>query len=751
METIRVLHVLGSLELGGAESRIMDLYRNIDKEKVQFDFLVHTTREGHYEEEVRSLGGRIFRMPRFKAYNYLAYKRKWKEFFRQHPEIKVVHGHMTSTASIYLPVARKYGVPMTIAHARSAGVDPGLKGRLTRALRKKLTLKTDYCFTCSELAGEAVFGKKAMADRRVQLIPNAIEAAKYVYDKETRDRIRRQLGLEDKFVIGHVGRFAFMKNHRFLLEVFARIAQKLPQAVLMLLGEGEEMENICQKVRNMGLEDRVLFLGNQGRVSDYYQAMDYFVFPSLFEGLPGTVVEAQAAGLRCLISDTIAGEVAFSPLVSRFSLHESPKEWAKQILDSREYSRENTLETVRQAGYDVLGQVDWLTSFYQTASKKKIMLLVPMLHQGGFERVCVLTARLLKSRYQVFICLNDLTDLAYDIENLSILHLGLPAKLGKVNKALMVIRRCRAVRFWKKRLDIDITYSFGPTANLVNVFSRNQGQTWCGIRSYMDMEDRGLLKLFCERANKVICCSRLIEQELKEKYAGGEITTIYNPYNEAYIREQAGQRAEDLPWKKEDTFTLVSMGREDDVKGYWHLLKAFSLVAAKKKEARLMFIGEGDFQEYKQLAKELGVEERFYCTGMKKNPYPYLNLGRLYLLGSYYEGFPNALVEAMALGIPVIATNCMTGPAEILLQEYQKGVEETGQLQADYGLLIPNMSPEKNLDSSRIDEQEKKLADVILRLMEDEGLYHKYAALAKQRSGYFSDESYVENIEKLME
>ena len=162
-----------------------------------------------------------------------------------------------------------------------------------------------------------------------------------------------------------------------------------------------------------------------------------------------------------------------------------------------------------------------------------------------------------------------------------------------------------------------------------------------------------------------------------------------------------------------------------------------------------MLIGEGDFKEYKKLARELGVEDRFYCTGMKKNPYPYLNLGKLYVLNSYYEGFPNALVEAMTLRIPVIATNCMTGPAEILLKDYHR--DPGGEIRADYGLLIPNMSPEKNLRSDVIDEQERKLAALIVQLMEDKGLYAEYAALAKQRSGDFSYESYVKELEKLME
>ena len=159
-EPIRVLQVLGSLNLGGAESRIMDLYRKINRQEIQFDFLIHAKEPQYFEEEVKSLGGKIYRLPRFKVYNYMSYKKAVKNFFREHKEFSCVHGHMTSTAAIYLPIAKKAGVKVTIAHARSAGVDPGLKGKLTRFLRRNLYRKCDYRFTCSKLAGGAVFGNQ---------------------------------------------------------------------------------------------------------------------------------------------------------------------------------------------------------------------------------------------------------------------------------------------------------------------------------------------------------------------------------------------------------------------------------------------------------------------------------------------------------------------------------------------------------------------------------------------------------------
>ena len=157
---IRVLHVLGNTQLGGAESRVMDLYRHMDRERVRFDFLVHTEKEGHFDKEIKELGGQIFCVPRFRLYNFFSYRKAVKNFFEGHREFQAVQGHITSTASIYLPIAKKAGIPVTIAHARSAGVDKGIKGKMTRWMRRNLSKKADYLFTCSELAGISVFGKK---------------------------------------------------------------------------------------------------------------------------------------------------------------------------------------------------------------------------------------------------------------------------------------------------------------------------------------------------------------------------------------------------------------------------------------------------------------------------------------------------------------------------------------------------------------------------------------------------------------
>ena len=342
--------------------------------------------------------------------------------------------------------------------------------------------------------------------------------------------------------------------------------------------------------------------------------------------------------------------------------------------------------------------------------------------------------------------------MAYDVKDLPIIHLNLGVKKGKLGKIINVFKRCFAVAGWKKQLGIDVTYSFGPTANLVNVLSKSQGETWCGIRSYMDMNpsNNRMLKLFTSRADKIISCSRLIEEELKDKFDCKNVETLYNPYDSAWICSQAEEKITDIPWKRKENLTLVSMGREDDVKGYWHLLKAFSFVLKGEKDAKLLIVGDGSFEEYKKLAKELGIEENVCFTGLKKNPFPYIAEAHIYVLTSYNEGFPNALVEAMTLGVPVIATNCLTGPAEILLQEYTGQPEIEESIMAEYGILIPNMSPEKNLQSSVIEDDEKKLAETILKLWNDKELYQKYVEKAKERSAYFNYETYIEQFQKMM-
>ena len=212
-------------------------------------------------------------------------------------------------------------------------------------------------------------------------------------------------------------------------------------------------------------------------------------------------------------------------------------------------------------------------------TKKKILLIVPMLHRGGFERVCVLTARLLQPDYDISIVVFDLKDIAYDIEGLHVINLDMGVRNGKIAKLLNIFRRARAVRKVKKQLCAEIAYSFGPTANLVNIFSGRSAKVWCGVRSAMDLDNPVMMHLFAKYSDLVICCSKVIEKNMRERFGCKRAVTLYNPYDIDAIHTAAKETVTDMPWENTDNL-IISMGREDDVKGFWHLIKSFSLVAA---------------------------------------------------------------------------------------------------------------------------------------------------------------------------
>ncbi len=743
-QPVRILHVLGNTQLGGAESRIMDLYRHMDRSVVQFDFVVHSKEDGYFNEEIRKLGGRIFRVPRFRVLNYFSYCRAWKQLLQEHrdaegkSEFHMIQGHMTSTAAIYLPIARKCGIETTIAHARSAGVDKGLKGILTRFFRRNLSKKADYLFTCSEIAGISVFGKKAVEQGRTRFLPNAIDCQKFAPDPLIREKIRRELGIENCYVIGHVGRFHYAKNHEYLLRVFAELVKrKTRDYVLLLLGEGSGMEDIRVLSRELGIEDKVYFLGNKSNVNDYYQAMDYFVYPSRFEGMPGTIVEAQTAGLRCLMSDTICKEVIATDLVTTRSIREAPGLWADEIEQHLQYQRSSRVDEMKELGFDVHGQAVLMTDFY---TKEKLLLLSPMLHQGGFERVCITTARLLKPYYDVSIVIFDAADIAFDIRGLSIINIHLGVRNGKLAKITNLMRRAARVKKLKQKMKPVIAYSFGPSANMVNALSKTSlTRVFLGLRGYQDVADDPKMKLYVRKADRIICCSKEIEDIVQEKYGYLQTATLYNPYDAEGIMELSKEEVTDLPWKMENEDRpriLIGVGRDDPIKGFWHLIKAFYLVQKEIPQMRLIIMGDGSFEQAKSLVSELQLEQKVYFPGVRKNPYKYLAVSEMFLLSSYTEGFPNVLVEAMILGRPLISTDCRTGPAEIL---------DHGK----FGILVPDMGDTEDYSGNTISEKETYFAQKIIEVLKDSERQKELSELERKRAGEFDYDSYVDNLLKL--
>ena len=386
-------------------------------------------------------------------------------------------------------------------------------------------------------------------------------------------------------------------------------------------------------------------------------------------------------------------------------------------------------------------------------NRKRIMLIVPMLDQGGLERVCALTAQLLKTAYDVHLVVFNTEGMIYDVSGVHLIDLQLGAVPGKVGKLLNVLKRVRRVKKLKKELDIQISYSFGQTANLVNVLSKQKDVTWAGIRGYGALDNKKEMSFVCKRADRMVSCTKVMEADIAAAYPVKSSATLYNPCNLEEIRQLA--RADVAPEFEEflqrPGKTVVSMGRAHDVKGFWHLMKSVSLVKKKLPDVKLMLIGAGDFSEYKELARKLHMEKDVLFTGVQKNPFALLARADVYALTSDSEGFPNALIEAMSSGLPCVSVNCKTGPAEILQDDYRKSENQSKVYQADYGILTPILKGEKNLEPDNFTPEEKIFAEELEKLLQDEDAWTVYQEKAVKRASDFGMEAYVEAIEKLIE
>ena len=370
-DPIRVLHVIGVMNRGGAETMIMNLYRHIDRSKVQFDFVEGSSEPAAYDEEILALGGRIYRCPRYNGKNHFAYTGWWHRFFREHgDEYSVVHGHIGSTAAIYLSIAKKYGL-FTVAHSHNIMNQIDFKSLLYSAFSYPTRYIADRFFACSREAGISRYGKRIGQDpARCIQFKNAIDISHFLFSEEKRTQMRVQLNIGNRLVIGHVGRFDDQKNHEFLLLVFQQIVKKRPDAVLLLVGDGERRAEMERLAGEYGLSDSVIFAGVVSNVSDYLQAMDVLVFPSRYEGLPVSLIEAQANGLPCCISDAVPSEVGITPCIAFSSLTDSPQNWADRAMTMAQHGRIETEALLTKAGYDIRETSGWLTDFYLEASNR---------------------------------------------------------------------------------------------------------------------------------------------------------------------------------------------------------------------------------------------------------------------------------------------------------------------------------------------------------------------------------------------
>lgn len=362
---IRILNVVTYMGRGGLETMIMNYYRQMDRTKIQFDFLVHREFKADYDREILELGGRIYRISRLIPWNK-KYIHELEKILREHPEYKIIHVHQDCMSGVILKAAKRCGIPVRIAHSHNCGQDKNLKYLIKLHYRKQIPLYATEFFACGKAAGEWMFG-----EREFHVLTNAIDTQKYRYSKITAEKIRKELGIQDKLVIGHVGRFAPQKNHLFLIEIFSALLKRQSNARLLLIGDGKEYGKIRKKVRALGLMEQVIFAGVRNDVSDLMKGMDVFVFPSLYEGLPVAMIEAQASGLPCVISEAVSSEcIMAQELVVQKKLNDSADTWAKSILEMSKKMRADYSEEMDKRGYDIKSAAKRMQEFYFSQVKE---------------------------------------------------------------------------------------------------------------------------------------------------------------------------------------------------------------------------------------------------------------------------------------------------------------------------------------------------------------------------------------------
>ena len=358
----RILQIVDSMGLGGIQSFIMNVYRSIDREKIQFDFLLHHRPNNSYDEEILKMGGKIFYLPaRNEGIN--KNRRALYEFFKNHKEYEVVHEHESSLSYIEpFVAAKKNGVPVRIIHSHNTKMTGNIMHNILHKLHSfDIDKVATHYLACGELAGQWMYGKSKVKDKFC-IIYNGIRLKDYEYNDEIRKNMRVAFGIKNEIVVGHAGRFMEVKNHKFLLDIFKEFHGNYGDSLLILAGDGDLYDDIQKYAKDIGISDYVKFLGMRNDIEKVIQAMDVMVIPSLYEGFPVIAIEAQANGLPVYLSDTITKEAVIKDNVHIVKLESTAKEWERSIRSDLRRITDNQI--LYDKGFDVNDVAKKLANLY---------------------------------------------------------------------------------------------------------------------------------------------------------------------------------------------------------------------------------------------------------------------------------------------------------------------------------------------------------------------------------------------------
>lgn len=362
-EPIKVLHVLSKMSFGGVQSVVMNYYRHIDSSKIQFDFVVQSSENFFYDEEIKRLGGKIYQVAPIHS-NRKQFERDFFRVLIENPEYKIVHCHQNFLNIVPLRIAKKAGVPIRISHSHSNYKASSFIKEMQRKVFRTIIAyyATDY-FACSRVAAQWLYGHHSKSSK-CKIINNAIETKKYFFDPGIRFKKRKELGIDKELVLIHVGMFTDSKNHEYLFKVFEKVHNKNINTLLLLVGDGENRSKLMKAAKECSGSNNIIFLGKRDNVHEYLMAADYFVFPSKYEGLGMSVIEAQMSGLPCIVSDVVPREVDLFGDVSFISINETPETWANVIIQNNTSRILHSIESIMNTNYEIEIEAKKLSDYY---------------------------------------------------------------------------------------------------------------------------------------------------------------------------------------------------------------------------------------------------------------------------------------------------------------------------------------------------------------------------------------------------
>lgn len=362
---IRILHMIGTLDVGGSQTYVMNLYRAINRDAVQFDFIVDHPQAMFFAPEIESLGGKVYYLPLLNGKNLFKVRKAWHEFFVSHPEYKVLHSHVRSYASVYLPIAKAHNVK-TIIHSHATSNGKGMSSLVKSIMQFPLRYQAECYMACSYAAGEWLFGKRICKSKKFRVVQNAIDTDKFVFSEQIRVETRNNLGLNGRFVLGFLARVSKPKNPLFVLDVMKCLLEIDDNAVLLFVGDGEMLSQVKTYAKELGVEQSVIFTGARTDVRNMLAAMDCYILPSFWEGLGISLVEAQAAGLQCICSDAVQDEAILTDCVARYPLSMGAQYWAEHIAVFKGCTtRPDNSRIIIKAGFDIDANAKTMQEFYE--------------------------------------------------------------------------------------------------------------------------------------------------------------------------------------------------------------------------------------------------------------------------------------------------------------------------------------------------------------------------------------------------